>query len=212
MNKLETFESFLVSQSVNVPIFDFVVNLFLAALVSHLLSRVYIRYGNALSNRSIFSKNLVIITMTTTVVITIIKSSLALSLGLVGALSIVRFRAAIKEPEELVYLFLVIGIGLGLGANQRIATIVASTFILLLVYLSGKTKSQVATDSLHGLSVVVPNTSGLNLDQITGVLIEADADLSIKRYDETEAGFEVLFYVKIPNLDSLSKTGLFYLN
>ena len=43
--------------------------------------------------------------ITTTIVITIVKSSLALSLGLVGALSIVRFRAAIKEPEELVYLF-----------------------------------------------------------------------------------------------------------
>ena len=46
------------------------------------------------------------------------KYSLALSLGLVGALSIVRFRAAIKEPEELVYLFLVIGLGLAFGSNQ----------------------------------------------------------------------------------------------
>ena len=45
MNKLETFESFLVSQSVHVPIFDFIVNLFLAALVSHLLSLIYVRYG-----------------------------------------------------------------------------------------------------------------------------------------------------------------------
>ena len=42
---------------------------------------------------------------------------------LVGALSIVRFRAAIKEPEELVYLFLVISTGLGLGANQAKITI-----------------------------------------------------------------------------------------
>ena len=47
----------------------------------------------------------------TTLVITVIKFSLALSLGLVGALSIVRFRAAIKEPEELVFLFLIISIG-----------------------------------------------------------------------------------------------------
>jgi len=44
--------------------------------------------------------------MTTMLVISIVKSSLALSLGLVGALSIVRFRSAIKEPEELVYIFL----------------------------------------------------------------------------------------------------------
>ena len=53
--------------------------------------------------------------MTTMLIITVVKSSLALSLGLVGALSIVRFRAAIKEPEELAYLFLTIAIGLALG-------------------------------------------------------------------------------------------------
>ena len=59
----------------------------------------------------------------TTLVITVIKFSLALSLGLVGALSIVRFRAAIKEPEELVYLFFIIGIGLANGANQFLVSI-----------------------------------------------------------------------------------------
>ena len=50
--------------------------------------------------------------MTTMLIISIVKSSLALSLGLVGALSIIRFRAAIKEPEELAYLFLAIGISI----------------------------------------------------------------------------------------------------
>jgi hypothetical protein len=60
---------------------------------------------------------------------------LALSLGLVGALSIVRFRAAIKEPEELVYLFLVIAIGLGCGANQLIVTTVGIIFALILIVI-----------------------------------------------------------------------------
>ena len=58
------------------------------------------------------------------------KSSLALSLGLVGALSIVRFRTPIKEPEELAYLFISIAMGLGLGANQILATVVAGPGIL----------------------------------------------------------------------------------
>ena len=65
----------------------------------------------------------------------IVKSSLALSLGLVGALSIVRFRAAIKEPEELVYLFLIIAIGLGCGANQLIITCIGIIFALFLVVI-----------------------------------------------------------------------------
>ena len=69
--------------------------------------------------------------------ITVIKFSLALSLGLVGALSIVRFRAAIKEPEELIYLFLIIGIGLACGANQFLVAIFATILIsIVLVLLS----------------------------------------------------------------------------
>ena len=70
-------------------------------------------------------------------VITIVKSSIALSLGLVGALSIVRFRAAIKDPEELTYLFLAIAIGLAAGATQPITVIIAFAGIILLVYLTG---------------------------------------------------------------------------
>jgi uncharacterized membrane protein YhiD involved in acid resistance len=72
--------------------------------------------------------------ITTTIVITIVKSSLALSLGLVGALSIVRFRAAIKEPEELVFLFLVIATGLGCGAGQIKITSIGILFSLAAIF------------------------------------------------------------------------------
>ena len=72
--------------------------------------------------------------MTTMLIITIIQQSLALSLGLVGALSIVRFRAAIKEPEELSYLFLCIAMGLGFGANQRIISIISFVFISSIIW------------------------------------------------------------------------------
>jgi hypothetical protein len=75
-----------------------------------------------------------LLALVTTGVIAVVKSSLALSLGLVGALSIVRFRAAIKDPEELVYLFLCIGIGLALGAEQPLLAIalvcVATVFVV----------------------------------------------------------------------------------
>ena len=86
-----------------------------------------------------------IIALTTMLVITIVKSSLALSLGLVGALSIVRFRSAIKEPEELVYLFLAISIGLGYAAGQNLITTVLTLLILIIIYfwLSNRSLSSV---------------------------------------------------------------------
>lgn len=76
-----------------------------------------------------------LLTLVTITVISVVKTSLALSLGLVGALSIVRFRAAIKDPEELVYLFLCIGIGLALGAEAPwlalVLVVVATLFVLV---------------------------------------------------------------------------------
>ena len=76
-------------------------------------------------------------------VIAVVKSSLALSLGLVGTLSIVRFRVAIKEPEELVYLFLCIGIGLALGAEQPVlamAQVIVITAFVLGIHLTTRTR------------------------------------------------------------------------
>ncbi len=114
---------------------NFIISLVVASILSFIVQLFYLKFSSSLSNRLDFSKNFVILGIATTIVITIVKSSLALSLGLVGALSIVRFRAAIKEPEELVFLFLIISIGLGCGAGQIKIIIVGTLFALLLMYL-----------------------------------------------------------------------------
>src|SRR3990167_973316 len=102
----------------------FIFNLLLAMFLGLILRDLYIRYGFSLTNRKTLASNFVMLILTTMFIITVVKSSLALSLGLVGALSIVRFRTAIKEPEELAYLFFCISIGLGLGADQVVITLV----------------------------------------------------------------------------------------
>ena len=123
---------FLNYQNIEIDLLVFASNLLIAFLLSYILSLVYVKYSNSLSNKKIFSNNFYLITLTTTLIITVVKSSLALSLGLVGALSIVRFRAAIKEPEEIAYLFLCIAIGLGLGANYTLVTVTGFAIILAL--------------------------------------------------------------------------------
>ena len=123
-------EVFLNYQNIEIDLLSFAFNLVIDFILYHILSLVYVKYSNSLSNKKIFSKNFYLITLTTTLIITVVKSSLALSLGLVGALSIVRFRAAIKEPEEIAYLFLCIAIGLGLGANYTLITLIGFSIIL----------------------------------------------------------------------------------
>ena len=92
------------------------------------------KVSRSLNDKDHFSEIFVPLAIITTLVITVVKFSLALSLGLVGALSIVRFRAAIKEPEELVYLFFVIGIGLANGANQFLVALIATVITVTILY------------------------------------------------------------------------------
>ncbi len=116
--------------------FDMVIlSLICSALSGALVKWLYTHYGRSLNNRSNFSDIFVLLAVVTSVVIIIVKYSLALSLGLVGALSIVRFRAAIKEPEELVYLFLIIALGLAFGANQYLAGFSLTFFAMIVIIL-----------------------------------------------------------------------------
>ena len=127
--------NFFINQNIQIDVKGFVISLICAAILSFLVQLFYVKYSSTLSNRKEFAKNFVILGVTTCIVIMIVKSSLALSLGLVGALSIVRFRAAIKEPEELVYLFLIIAIGLGCGANQLVITVIGILVSLFIIVL-----------------------------------------------------------------------------
>ena len=107
-----------------------IVMVLLTMAMGQFLAWHYLRFSQVLSNRRKFARNFVLISTTTLLVITIVGSSLTLSLGLVGALSIVRFRTPIKEPEELGYLFLAIGVGLGMGADRPIVTMLVVAMVL----------------------------------------------------------------------------------
>jgi len=102
-------------------------------VMSFVLRYFYVYRSASLTGKRHISTVLPILSGIIFIVIVIVKSSLALSLGLVGALSIVRFRTPIKEPEELIYLFLAIEIGLGFGAGYMLETTVLTIILLLII-------------------------------------------------------------------------------
>ena len=115
---------------------SFIFSIIISYLLGYLLSLVYLRQARSLSNHESLARVFPILCVTTAIVIAVVKSSLALSLGLVGALSIVRFRTPIKEPEELTYLFLCIALGLSSGADQYFAAIIGFLLITVGIYLN----------------------------------------------------------------------------
>lgn len=176
------------------PLSTLVVNLLLSILLASALAWFYARYGKSLNNRGKFAQHLPLLAIITTLVISVVKSSLALSLGLVGALSIVRFRTAIKEPEELLYLFAAIAIGLGLGADQRAATMVA--VLVILGYLAVKTlASHRPQKSNLYLNVLAPTTDN-SFNQINHLLLEHVEFANLRRLDRNGTTIQATYLIK----------------
>ena len=196
-------ENFIANQNIQVTIIDFVINLLITALLSGLLAYTYTKIAKGFSDKGITSNNFIYVAMTTMLIITIVKSSLALSLGLVGALSIVRFRTAIKDPEELSYLFLSIAIGLGLGANQRYITIVGF-LIIVAVFLLNNFKSTKFQEYNLYLVLKTADSPNINMMDINNLLTRHCQIVDMKRYDETNSNSELVYFINCTNINILS--------
>ena len=214
MRNLPILQELSANAAEKVSVWIMIFNLFLSAVLSLVLGWVYAKYGSALSNRKQFARNFLPITMTTMFIITIIKSSLVLSLGLIGALSIIRFRTAIKEPEELSYLFLTIAIGMGIGANQAIITIVTLLTIIAIIWLRNINQNNMENGQNLYLTISSPTQDGNELNVIIKVLQKHCTDVNLKRFDENSNLLEASFLVGFENYSQLemSKSELQGLN
>ncbi|MBN2236623.1 MAG: DUF4956 domain-containing protein [Bacteroidales bacterium] len=201
-DKWNLFQKFLITENANISIYDFLINSAVVVVLSILLDFTYRKCGTSLSNKKGFASNFILLAFTTMLIITIVKSSLALSLGLVGALSIVRFRAAIKEPEELAYLFIAIAIGLGLGANQTLIVLLA--FLILMIILWGRfllTNKQ-QTQNLF-LNLSVDNATDFDLEKLNTLVAKHFGHFRMKRYDKSMNMVEVAFFVELKKTDAI---------
>lgn len=204
MDQNQTFEQFLANQVPDISPWNFLLNLLLTALLAYLLGRIYSRFGTSLSNKKTFAANFELIAVTTMIIITIVKSSLALSLGLVGALSIVRFRAAIKEPQELAYIFLTIALGLGFGADQRVVTTIGFFFVVTVIWGKNYLKPANVQRSLN-FTIMAENALGVSLDRIVEAIMPHCKELEMKRLDENKNFIEAAFVAEFNNFNDMNK-------
>lgn len=199
------FNNFLTQAQAPISPFEFIFMLLLTALTAYVVKGVYIRYGSAISNRKGFGSIFIPLAMTTMVIITIVKSSLALSLGLVGALSIVRFRAAIKEPEELVYLFICISIGLGYGANQITITILGVLILILILALTNRSSSKDDLGNVMYLTIAKETQDDIDLEKIISLIKENCLEVDLKRLDDSSSTKEVSFILSFEDQSNVIK-------
>ncbi len=140
MNFSDIFKSSFIKNIASVSMLDMAIAMALAFLIGIFIFFVYKKTFNGVMYSSSFGVTLVALTMITTLVILAVTSNVVLSLGMVGALSIVRFRTAIKEPLDIAYLFWAIAVGIVLAAGMIPLAVIGSIVIgvVLLVFVNRK--------------------------------------------------------------------------
>ena len=136
----DIFKSNFLENITSVSILDMLVAIVLAFGLGMFIFLVYKKTYSGVMYSASFGTTLVALTMITTVVILAVTSNVVLSLGMVGALSIVRFRTAIKEPLDIAFLFWSIAVGIILAAGMIPLAVIGSVVIgvILLVFVNRK--------------------------------------------------------------------------
>ena len=187
----------------------------IAILVIALIGGLYVRFlywkfSTTFSSKISFGNTLLIITISVASLVAVVKSSLALSLGLVGALSVIRFRTAVKEPFNLAFLLFSICIGISVGASQYLFGLFLSIFGtigFLIAYRStkySKTKGfSIEVDDIDTIAFTLPY--GSSLDELYQLLKRTTSYYSIISIDQVDKEpISLAIKVKIMNPNSLS--------
>lgn len=192
--------------SINFSLVDLTINFAIGVALLALISLHYSYSAKKRMLRKDIALTLPVIGLTTLLVITVVKSSLALSLGLVGALSIVRFRTPIKEPEELAYIFMAISVGLCLGADQREAAIAGILIILtafsVYSHISSKEKKE-PSNLILTFHTPIGKDSGNLLSEITGYLSARAKEVNVRRIDDQSDQFSLTCLANFEGIEDI---------
>lgn len=204
MNNYEKILQYFNFEPQEIDINLFLINAAMTIVLSIILELTYRRCANSLSNKSQFSYNFVMLSLITMLIITLVGSSVALSLGLVGALSIVRYRAAIKEPEELTYLFLAIATGLGMGANQPVITVISFVILIVVIWVRYFIKPMNKLNA-YNLVINLRNPKEGDMEKIVGIVNIKFNRAVLRRFDEDKENLDLAFRVRVKNIDVLTE-------
>jgi uncharacterized membrane protein YhiD involved in acid resistance len=197
MNFNDIFTSNFLNNITSVSLIDMAIDLVLAFLIGVFIFFVYKRTYKGVMYSSSFSVTLIALTMISTVVILAVSSNVVLSLGMVGALSIVRFRAAIKEPLDIAYLFWAIAVGIVLAAGMIPLAVFGSLIIgiVLVIFVNRKTND-------HPY-ILVMNTRDASAEQLAGQLLTGHvAKWAIKGKTISDGRVELNYEVRLKNNDT----------
>lgn len=188
----DLFKSSFLENITSFSALDMVIAMGLAFIVGLFIFFVYKKTYTGVMYSAGFGISLMAMTLITTLIILAVTSNIILSLGMVGALSIVRFRTAIKEPLDIVFMFWSIATGIVLGAGLLPLAILGSAFIGVILVLFVNKKS---VDSPYIL--VISSEGEQQEDEILEQIAQSVKKYSVKSKTVSDSGMEFTLEVRL---------------
>lgn len=192
MNFEDLFKSSFLDNITSFSTLDMAIAMGLAFVLGIFIFFVYKKTYTGVMYSAGFGISLLGLTLVTTLIILAVTSNIILSLGMVGALSIVRFRTAIKEPLDIVFLFWSISAGIVLGAGLLPLAILGSMFIGIILVIFVNKKS---IDSPYIL--IVSSDSDFTEDEVLSFIKQSVKRHSVKSKTISNSGIEFTFEVRL---------------
>ncbi len=207
MSFQDIFKSSFLEEMPQVSALDILIAMVFACVLGAFIFFIYKKTFQGVMYSSGFGITLVGLTMVTTLVILAVTSNVVLSLGMVGALSIVRFRAAIKEPFEIVFLFWALACGIVIGAGMFLLAILGSLIIGIILVVFARRKIGV-----HPYILVVSCADAAAEVDAAELLTKSIGKYTVKAKTVTAAGIELTIELKLKDNNSNFVTALSGIN
>jgi len=178
--------------------FDILFSLLLALVIAVIISQIYKYTHHGMNYELTFMSTLVFLAPIVAVVMMFIRGDLVLSLGLIGSLSIIRFRTPIKDTRDMVFLFWVIAVGLGCGTYNWMVVIISTIFMVIVMFVLHFIKYGRSRNTDF---VLIVSGSKKYQDQFLEEKLKKYTSEARVRSKEVEEGFwEVIFELRFEKL------------
>lgn len=181
---------YLLENNTNISIEEIAIGLIMSVILAFFVYFVYKKTYTGVMYSKNFNVTLILITVITTMVMMIIGSNLALSLGMVGALSIIRFRTAVKDTKDSAFIFWAIAIGIACGSGIYAIAILGSIIIAIILFFIRK-----GVFDENTYLVVVRGDAKVSEDEITTVVEKSCKKANLKMKNLTDASFDITYEV-----------------
>ncbi len=183
---------------------QFIIGFTLTVILSLILKWVYIKYSNSVSNKSIIGNIFPLFGISIFLIVITIKSSIVLSLGLVGALSIIRFRTAIKEAEQIVYFLILTGMSIATAAGSYFFPFILLLFVYIYNYYIYNNKKSVIHSVNDQLVITLKTISNNKIDELANKLNENGVNVEIQSINKQDDYVVLVFKLSDFDLHALT--------